>query len=64
MIPDWLTRLFGPHWRTSAIGIATAFFAFAAFAPVHFPALVVDLGKFAMIGGLAAMGIASKDKAA
>lgn len=64
MIPDLLTKLFGPHWRTSTIGIATAFFAFVAFAPVHFPALVVDLGKFATIGGLAALGIASKDKSA
>ena len=64
MIPDLLTKLFGQHWRTSAIGCMTAFFAFVAFAPVHFPSLIVDLGKFATIGGLAAMGIASKDKAA
>jgi hypothetical protein len=49
------------NWKTTALGAATAFFAFVAFDPQWFPAVLVSLAKFAMIGGLAGLGIAAKD---
>ena len=64
MIPAFLARIFGPHWRTSTIACATAFFAFVVFAPGYFPPLMVDISKYAAAGGMAALGIASKDSGA
>jgi hypothetical protein len=48
-------------WKTSAIGGITALFAFVVFAPEYFAPWLVDLAKFAAVGGLAALGIAAKD---
>jgi hypothetical protein len=48
-------------WKTTVIGIVTAFFAFVAFDPQWFPPVIVSLAKFAMIGGLAGLGIFGKD---
>ena len=50
-------------WKSTVIGIATAFFAFVAFSPDIFYAhpAIVELAKFATVGGLAGLGIVSKD---
>jgi hypothetical protein len=48
-------------WKTTSIGIATALFAFVAFAPELFPHWAVKLGQFATAGGMAALGIKAKD---
>lgn len=52
-------------WKTTVIGIATALFAFVAFDPELFSSVpwLIAISKFAMIGGLAGMGIVAKDKA-
>ena len=61
MIPSLLVKIFGPHWHTSLVACVTALFAFVVFAPNHFPSLLVDISKFAAAGGLAALGLVSKD---
>lgn len=48
-------------WKTSLAGIATAFFGFVLFSPEHFPVWAVDLAKYAMLGGLASMGVLARD---
>lgn len=56
--------MFDKHSITSILGIVTAFFAFVVFAPEHFKAVpwLVDLSKFAAVGGLAGLGIAAADR--
>jgi hypothetical protein len=54
-------RIASFHWKTSILGIATAFFAFVMFSPQYFAPVIVDLAKFATIGGLAGLGIAAAD---
>jgi hypothetical protein len=49
------------NWKTTTIGILTAFFAFVAFDPQWFPAIIVSLAKFFAVGGLAALGLTAKD---
>ena len=49
------------NWKTTAVGLATAAFGFVLFSPQYFPAWMIDLSKYAMVGGLASMGILSKD---
>jgi len=60
-----MKQLLTGSWKTTVIGIATALFAFVAFDPELFSAMpwLIAISKFAMIGGLAGMGIVSKDKA-
>lgn len=51
------------NWKTGAAGLATAFFGFVLFSPEqfqHFPWLI-SLAKYAIAGGLASMGLMSKD---
>ncbi len=48
-------------WKTTIFGILSALFAFVLFSPDHFPDWVVDLAKFAVVGGLAGLGITAKD---
>lgn len=48
-------------WKTTASAVATAFFAFVAFSPQWFHPLVVDLAKYAAVGGLAVFGVMAKD---
>lgn len=50
-------------WKSTVIGIATAFFAFVMFSPETFQAFpwLISLAKFALVGGLAGLGIVSKD---
>lgn len=64
MIAALLAKLFGPHWRTSALGILAAFFLFVAFSPEDFSRfpVIVHLAKFAAVGGLAALGLQVPDK--
>jgi len=49
------------NWRTTAAGITGAVAGFVAFSPHWFHPLVVDVAKYIMIGGLAAVGILGKD---
>lgn len=47
---------------TTAFGIASAFFAFVLFSPeIAWPIWLVSLSKFALVGGLAGLGISAKD---
>ena len=48
-------------WKTTVLGILTAAFAFVIFDPQWFPLWMVSLAKFAAVGGLAGLGIMSKD---
>lgn len=48
-------------WRTTASGLAAAGFGFVLFSPQHFPNWLVDLSKYAMLGGLVGLGIAAQD---
>lgn len=50
-------------WKSTATGLFTAFFAFVYFSPETFAAWpwLIALAKFAVIGGLAAQGVLSKD---
>lgn len=48
-------------WKTTVLGLLTAFFAFVVFDPVYFPSWLVALSKFAAVGGLAGLGILAKD---
>lgn len=54
---DYIIR----NWKTSAVGLVTAFFAFVVFDPQWFPPIIVSMAKFVAAGGLAALGIVSKD---
>jgi len=50
-------------WKSTTVGAVTAFFAFVLFSPELFaqwPALIA-LSKFAVVGGLAGLGIVAKD---
>lgn len=50
-------------WKSTVLGAATAFFGFVLFSPETFqayPALIA-LAKYAFLGGLAGLGIVSKD---
>lgn len=51
------------NWKTTVVGIATAFFGFIVFDPSQFQSQpwLVSLAKYAMIGGFAAFGIVAKD---
>lgn len=49
------------NWRTTVTGVATALFGFVMFSPQYFPPWMVDLAKYATIGGLAMLGIVGKD---
>jgi hypothetical protein len=50
-------------WKSTVAGAFTAFFMFVLFSPQTFQAWpwLIELAKFAAIGGLAAMGILGKD---
>jgi hypothetical protein len=50
-------------WKSTLMGAITAFFAFVLFSPETFPAFpwLIALAKFAVVGGLAGMGIVGKD---
>lgn len=61
MVPNYMARVFGPNWRTTFVGILTSFFSFVAFSPELFPHWLVQLSKFAMTGGLAALGLLTRD---
>ncbi len=52
------------NWKTTAIGITLSFTGFVAFTPSTFggdQAPLVQVCKYVTSGGLAALGIASKD---
>jgi hypothetical protein len=52
------------NWKTTAIGITLSFTGFVAFSPSTFggeQAPLVQVCKYVTSGGLAAVGIASKD---
>jgi hypothetical protein len=51
------------NWRTTVIGLATAMFGFVVFSPDIFAAWpwLIALAKYAMVGGLAGLGIVSRD---
>lgn len=51
------------NWKTTAFGLATAFFAWVVFDPELFRSApwIISLSKFAMVGGLAGLGLAAKD---
>ena len=51
------------NWKTSLAGVVAALAGFVVFSPdtfVHYP-VVVQLAKYFMVGGFAALGFASKD---
>jgi hypothetical protein len=49
------------NWRTTTAALAAAAFGYILFSPQYFPHWLTDLSKYAMLGGLAGMGIAAKD---
>jgi hypothetical protein len=50
-------------WKSTLMGATTAFFAFVLFSPETFSAApwLLALAKFAVVGGLAGLGIVAKD---
>lgn len=48
-------------WKTTISGLVTCAAGFIAFTPSHFPPIVVDLAKYIMVGGAAAIGLFGKD---
>lgn len=50
-------------WRTTASAIVTAAFGFVLFSPQYFTHVpwLVDLAKYATLGGLVALGVSAKD---
>jgi len=48
-------------WKTTLFGLVSAFFAFVLFSPQYFPSWLHDLSAFAVVGGLAGLGITAKD---
>jgi hypothetical protein len=49
-------------WRTTAFGIVSAFFTFVLFSPeLGWPFWMTALAKFALVGGLAGLGITARD---
>ncbi len=50
-------------WRTTVSAVATAAFGFILFSPQYFHAVpwLVDIAKYATLGGMIAFGINSKD---
>ena len=53
-----------PNWKHSLALLATCFFGFVVFSPETFSAVpwLIALSKFAMAGGLAALGIAAHNQ--
>jgi hypothetical protein len=51
------------NWKTTVSGLLTAFFGFVAFSPGLFGKWpwVGQVAQYAMIGGLAALGVSAKD---
>ena len=56
-----LERLMFTNWKTSAIGLISAFFAFVNYKPQYFPHFLQDIAMFVVIGGLAGLGLTAKD---
>jgi len=48
-------------WKTTLIGLATALFGFILFSPQYFPPWMIDVAKYATVGGLASLGYMAKD---
>ncbi len=62
--PANASKAFLKNWKTTAIGITLSFTGFVAFSPKTFggeEAPVVQICKYITSGGLAALGICSKD---
>jgi hypothetical protein len=62
--PVAASKAFLKNWKTTAIGITLSFTGFVAFSPKTFggeEAPVVQICKYITSGGLAALGICSKD---
>jgi hypothetical protein len=54
---------FFKNWKSTLFGCITAFFGFVLFSPgtfSHYP-WVIELSKYAFAGGLASLGIVTKD---
>ena len=49
------------NWKTTTTGLVTAFFGFVLFSPQYFPPWVIDVAKYAVVGGLAGIGLLAKD---
>ena len=55
-----------PNWKTSFTGLLAAGAAFVLFAAqppysVHFPAWLMAMAAFVMVGGIAGLGLSAKD---
>jgi hypothetical protein len=62
--PANASRAFLKNWKTTAIGVTLSFTGFVAFSPSTFggeQAPIVQVCKYITSGGLAALGICSKD---
>ncbi|BAZ37360.1 hypothetical protein NIES4101_32810 [Calothrix sp. NIES-4101] len=58
------SKAFVKNWKTTAIGITLSFTGFVAFSPSTFggeQAPLVQVSRYITSGGLAALGICSKD---
>ncbi len=55
--------MFGKNWKTMVCGLVAAFFSYVLFDPDTFHGMpwLVTLAKFAMVGGLAGLGLTAKD---
>lgn len=52
------------NWKTTAIGVILAISGFISFSPESFggdKTIVVEFSKYVLAGGLASLGIVSKD---
>jgi hypothetical protein len=59
-----VSKAFFKNWKTTAIGVTLSFTGFVAFSPSTFggeQAPLVQVCKYITSGGLAALGICSKD---
>lgn len=48
-------------WKSTSSGLIAAFFLFVAFKPQYFPPILNDIAAFMIAGGLASLGINTKD---
>lgn len=60
MLNDFMVKMFGASWKPTVMGLVSAFFFFVTQTPETFPHWMVEVSKFATLGGLAGLGISAK----
>jgi hypothetical protein len=49
------------NWKTSSIGLVLSFTGYVSMFPEGFDSRIVNFSKYTSVGGLATLGICSKD---